>query len=253
MDSQLRNSRTSMSFSEIAKAQDTNRTQPKKAASNGVSNLLQQFYRFVPNLKISMFLVVILQIVILYLFLNPINVLNQLKSVQILNEVSKLANVPPAEIPQMSVIGDNNIPNAEDLKKANAITAEIYKDANDGDYILLYTNKLVVYSVKSGKIIYDGDTPNAIADAQSKLIIEKIITKAKESGIVSSDYAETPQIQVVTDAELVKQGNPTFYQDLAVNDIIATFVPVDGKSTILIYRPASDIIIRTGNISIETN
>lgn len=242
-----RSQRGGISFSEIAKNQEIIRTNPKRSTSEG---FLAKIYKYVPNVKLSLFLIVVLQVVILYLFVNPVNLLTQLRSVQILNEVARQANIPPTEIPQMSVIGDNNIPTAEELRKSNAVTAEIYKDASDGDYILLYTNKLVVYSTKLEKVIYDGDTPNNIIKASSEQLLSTIVQKVKDAGLIEATYAETPQAQVVNDAELVKKSDPVFYEDLQANDILATFSLVDGKTLIIVYRPSSNLIIRSGTVTI---
>ena len=192
-------------------------------------------------------LILLLQAGIFYLILNPINLYNQLTTVQVINEITKSIQIPPNELPQVGIIGDKkNLQPIDDLKKGNAIDAEIYKDAKNGDYVLGYTSKLIVYRPSDKKVIYEGDTPQQkVAKSQQTLIA--LVSKKALDGKLITDKTATPQASVVTDAEKVKNSNE-FYKDVQNNDVIANFSNPD---LIIIYRPSSDSIIRSGQVSLS--
>jgi hypothetical protein len=192
-------------------------------------------------------LIAISQLALLYLVLNPLNLYNQLTTVQTINEVTKSSQIPPNELPQVGIIGDKkNLQPIEELKKGNAIDADIYKDAKDGDYVLGYTSKLIVYRPGEKKIIYDGKTPQQKLAESQQAIIAGVQKKAVDAGLVKADAA-LPQASVVTDAKKVSEGND-FYKDVQANDIIANFTKPD---LIVIYRPSEDKIVKSGTVSLS--
>jgi hypothetical protein len=209
-----------------------------------------------PLNSVAIVLILIFQAAILYLFLNPINLLNQLSTVQVINDVTKLVSenkdggqVPPNELPQVGVIGDGkNLKNIDELKKGNAIDAEIYKDAQNGDYVVGYTSKLVIYRPSEKKVIYNGETPqqklNQNQQAQQQVIVT--VSKAALDAKLITEQTPVPQASVVTDAEKVKAGN-AFYSVVQNNDIIATYSNPD---LIVIYRPSEQKIVKSGKIEI---
>jgi hypothetical protein len=184
---------------------------------------------------------------ILYLILRPINAYNQLKTVRIINKATETVDVPPNELPQVGVIGDEkNLQSIEKLKAANAVDAEIYKDAENGDYVLGYTSKLIIYRPSTKEVVYEGETPQQKLAETQKTLISLVQKKAVEEGLIKSDTA-VPQASIVTEAEKVKQSNE-FYSDVENNDIIANFSNPD---LIVIYRPSNDTIVKSGKISIS--
>ena len=192
-------------------------------------------------------LILLLQAGIFYLILNPINLYNQLTTVQVINEITKSIQIPPNELPQVGIIGDKkNLQPIDDLKKGNAIDAEIYKDAKNGDYVLGYTSKLIVYRPSDKKVIYEGDTPQQKVTKSQQTLIALVSKKALDAKLITEKSAIS-QSNVVTDAEKVKASNE-FYKDLQNNDIIASFSNPD---LIVIYRPSSDSIIKSGQVSIS--
>ena len=196
----------------------------------------------ITSLKFLAFLIVVLQIIIIAILINPINLASQLNAVQIINKVSKLTVVPPSEVPVFGAIGDNKVlPDVETLKKDNAVQAQVYKDAKNGDYVLGYTTKMIIYRDSENKIIYDGDSPGVIAQKSNQTLLNSVIAKAKSSGIVSQDSTETPSITVMTNVDDLKKANPDFYASAINNDVLALFQ--DSKK-ILIYRADTDSIIK---------
>jgi hypothetical protein len=198
-------------------------------------------------LGVILLLILILQGGIFYLILNPINLYNQLTTVQVINQAVKAVSVPPNELPQVGIIGDKkNLQDIGDLKKGNAIDAEIYKDAQNGDYVLGYTSKLIIYRPTDKSIVYEGDTPQQkVAKVQQNLIAQ-VQKKALDNGLITKDTA-VPQASVVTDPEKVKASN-AFYKDVQQNDIVANFSNPD---LIVIYRPSEDKIVKSGQVSLN--
>jgi hypothetical protein len=196
--------------------------------------------------SILLAIMIILQLGIVYLALNPINVFNQLQSVQNINRATKKVSVP-LEIPQTGQIGDKKtLGTIEDLKK-NAIDGEIYKDAKDGDYVLGYTSKLVIYRPSEDKVIYDGETPAMKLKSSQDNLVNNLNKKALDGKVIKE--ASIPQVQLVTDADALKKTNE-FYKDVAKDDIIATYSTPTG-TVIMVYRPSTDVVVKSGTIQLS--
>jgi hypothetical protein len=169
-----------------------------------------------------------------------------LTTVQVINKITKNVPIPPNELPQVGIIGDKkNLQDVDTLKKGNAIDAEIYKDAQNGDYVLGYTSKLIIYRASEDKVIYEGDTPQSKINQTQQNLISLVQKKALSEGLIKSDTA-VPQASIVTDPEKVKESNE-FYKDVQTNDIVANFSSPD---LIIIYRPSTDSIVKSGQISL---
>jgi len=205
------------------------------------------FSKYIPNMKVSMFLLFVFQIILVILIINPPNLLNQLNVVNIVNDASKQANLPPTEVPVVAVIGDNKLlPTVEDIKKQNQFAAEVYKDAQNGDYVLAYSSKMIIYRSSDKKVIYEGDTPATKQKNLQDQATQAVVAKAKEQNLITQDSTETPSLSVIVDENKVKESDPTFYANAQKDDIIATFA--DSK-LILIYRPATKSIINSGTFT----
>ncbi|MEP7103329.1 MAG: hypothetical protein ABI721_01295 [Candidatus Dojkabacteria bacterium] len=228
-------------FSEQQRTSFSQKPMPQTKISNFN---LDSISKYIPSTKISMFLLFIFQIILLILIVNPPNLLSQLNVVNVINDVSKAAAIPPTEVPVVAVIGDNKIlPNIDDLKKQDQFTAEVYKDAQNGDYVLGYTSKMIIYRVSEKKVIYDGESPVAKQTKLQKDATNAVVAKVKEVGLITSDSTETPNLSVVVDEDKVKESNSSFYTNVQKDDIIATFP--DSK-LLVIYRPATKAIINSG-------
>lgn len=201
--------------------------------------------------KISTFLILVILVMqglFLYLLINPINVLNQLNSVSIINKVTATNNLPINELPQIGVVGDKKtLADAETIRKTNTIDAEVYKDAKDGDYVLGYTTRLVIYRPSEDKIIYDGQSSQQKLQFGQQAIISGIIKQATAANLIAKDYSGIPQISVVTSAEELRKGND-FYRDVVKDDLIATFT---NPSLVVIYRPTTQQIVKSGQLQIS--
>ena len=212
---------------------------------NTTKDLGQKFVHFLK--KHSLVFIFILQLGIIYLIINPINLYYQLTSVQIINEISAKISTPPNELPQIGVIGDKkNLENIDELKAGNAIDSQIYKDARNGDYVVGYTSKLIIYRPQNKQIIYEGDTPQQILAKSQQAIINLVQKRAFQDKLIT-DKTPAPQASVVVDPQSVKQGNE-FYNDVQANDIIANFTNPD---LLVIYRPSEDKIVKSGVVSLS--
>lgn len=189
-----------------------------------------------------------MQLGFLYLLINPLNTLNQLESVKVINEVTKERNLPINELPQIGVIGDNKmLADIDTIKKTNTIDAEIYKDAQNGDYVLGYSNKLVIYRPTTKEVIYEGLSPQQKLSAKQQDIVTGVLKKIVEANLIPADYNKVPQMSIVTNAEEQMKIND-FYKNVAKDDIIATFIE---PNLIVIYRPSTNQIVNSGQIQVS--
>jgi hypothetical protein len=199
------------------------------------------------NIINSVLLLAILamQVAFLYLLLNPVNIYNQLTSVNVINEVTKDKNLPPNELPQIGVVGDGkNLADIEVIKKTNAIDADVYKDAKNGDYVLGYTNKLIIYRPSEKKVIYEGPSSQQKLASSKQTLVTQVMNKVMSSNLLPKDYQGVPNISIVTSPEELKK-NGDLYKDAQANDLVATF----STGLIAIYRPSNDTIVKSGTVS----
>lgn len=229
---------------------DQNRVSPfiqKETIKSNKSTGTTNWTNYIPNMKTSMFLMFLVQVILVLLILNPPNLLNQLNVVNIINDASKAASLPPTEVPVVAVIGDNKLlPTVDEIKKQNQFASEVYKDAQNGDYVLAYSSKMVIYRAADKKVIYEGDTPSAQQTKLQDQAAEVIVSKAKEASILAQDSTEKPALSVVVDENKVKENNGVFYANAQKDDILATFTEA---KIIVIYRPATKSIINSGSFT----
>lgn len=197
------------------------------------------------------FVILIMQGLFLYFLINPINVATQLNSVQKINKITTLTEkpLPITELPQIGVVGDQKtLADIAEIKKANEIDAKVYANAANGDYVLGYTNgRLVIYRPSDDKIIYDGESAKQQLQAGQQTLVTTIVKQAAAAGLIPKDYAQVPQISVVTSAEDLKKGND-FYRDVVKDDLVATFT---APNLVVIYRPSTQQIVKSGQFQIS--
>jgi hypothetical protein len=156
----------------------------------------------------------------------------------ILSEVSMLTRVSPYELPVIAVIGD-----VEALRAANTFQAEVYKDAQNGDYVLGFSDQMIIYRRQEGKLIYVGDTPLMRLSDISEEMAAKVAAKARSVGVLSTNSTETPHLSAVSSPEQLKAEDAIFYAQVSVGDVIGVFPEA---KVIVVYRPATDGIVSSG-------
>jgi hypothetical protein len=200
-------------------------------------------------LTILALFILLLQIIIIYFIIRPVNLYSQLNSVKTINQISKQLDLPPTELPQIGRINDKkSLTDIDTLQKNNSIDAEIYKKAQNGDYVLGYTSRLIIYRPTDKTVIYDGDTPQQLLTKSQNQLISQVQKKALEDNLITSQTT-APQSSVVTEPDLVRKGND-FYKEVEKGDIVANFSNPD---LLVIYRPSTDKIIKHGKVSLTIN
>lgn len=207
---------------------------------------LKKLLKIVSSTKFLVAAIIVVQILILIVFLNPVGLLNQFSANQLINKIGTLTSIPNETPLAMGQLGVNSFPSSEQLKEQDLESAQVYKDALDQDYLVIYSTKMIIFRESENRIIYEGPTPNQIFLENQKDIAEKLIAKAKEQGIISQDSAEAPYLkQITTDLEDLKDVNSAFYNNAAVSDVIAILV-IENK--LILYRPSNDSIV--GNLDL---
>jgi len=163
---------------------------------------------------------------------------DEFKNYVLANQVRKLANINDTEPPVIAIVSD-----IDKLRNANSIQKEIYKDAQNGDYVLGFVSKMVIYRKQDNKIIYMGDSPKLTQDKEQADVITQLKAQAKSININLTD--SNPQISTITDASLL---NTTFYKNAKLGDIVAFFAK-DG--IVIVYRTTTEQIIAKGHYYIN--
>ncbi len=162
----------------------------------------------------------------------------QFQNNQLINEVKGKVEITSSETPVIATVT-----NADELRNANGAQAQIYKDAEAGDYVLGYSDRLIIYRRSTGTIIYDGVTPSGLVNEAQTRIIETITTKAKDMRVISASSTEVPQISIITDVDTLKTNDPAFYANAKNNDIVGLFA---SAQVIVLYSQESESIINSG-------
>ncbi len=210
---------------------------PPNQAKKGRKSFLKRIW----NTKSVLIIVAILQIIIIVLILNPVALVQQYQNQQIINEVAAKTAVNTAESPVIATIT-----NADQLRSANAAQAQVYKDAQNGDYVLGYSDKMIIYRRGTGEVIYNGDNPNDLVTHTQEKLVSDIVDKAKKQNLISSDSTETPQISIITDVKSLQTANPDFYSIARNNDIVALFPQ---EQLIVLYNQETSTIVNSGKYS----
>lgn len=162
---------------------------------------------------------------------------------EILTEVREVAGVSDSLVPLDIVELDDTL--LEDLKGQNDIQDEVYKDAQSGDYVVIFNDRMIIYRRDSRTVVYEGDSPAQIAQNNQLAVVNAIIEKAKDQRIIDSSSEETPQVSQVTDPQKLIEQNADFYARAEEGDLIAVF-PQSKK--IILYNPNNQSIYKTGNV-----
>lgn len=193
--------------------------------------------------------VIVLLVINIFLTISPPYIQQRNLTQQVMGEVAELVEVNPFETPIVSVVAD-----AENLRSSNSIQAQVYANAQDGDYVLGYSDKMVIYRRGTGEIVYDGDSPGTILNRNQQSLRESIISAALSQGLITDANSANPQLSVVTDPALLQSQDADFYANAQSGDVIAIFP--NNEIILLVRSTAGQVsIIEQGtyNTAILTN
>ncbi len=188
------------------------------------------------NIQILLGAIFVVLIIILALLVRSSALGGSVENQQLLSEVARLTRINSSESPVVAVIR-----NTDALRKENALMAEVYKDALDGDYFLSFSNEIIIYRRQDNQIIYQGPPPAAIQQQRREELATKIRKKVKDSGVVITD-TEQVQLTAVADPAQLKSTDPEFYAQAQQGDVVAVF-PISQK--IVLYRPNGETLIKS--------
>ena len=181
-----------------------------------------------------------LVMVVLFLLLRPLGLGQEIALRFLMLRISGQMSINMRERPQYAWVS-----NVEELKNQNALTKEVYKDAENGDKILVFSDKMVIYRESTDKIVYEGKTPKQLNDERLAALVTSVSAKFKESNLVSADNKESPQISVIVDLVKIKEKDPIFYDKAKAGDLIVIY-PQEEK--IFIYRANDGLVINSGSL-----
>jgi hypothetical protein len=166
----------------------------------------------------------------------------------VLKKIRKELGIDQTVVPDsIANVGDGvALPSQKELIKNNLIDAQIYKDARDGDYVVVFGDRFIIYRNKENFVVYDGLTPQQLLDNKQQELVDSVITKSKSLGIIPKDYSDKPAVSIVTDAEMVRKIN-SFYILVEKEDLVAQF---SNPNSVVIYRPSTDTVINSGSFEL---
>lgn len=186
--------------------------------------------------------VAFLFIVNIYIQLNPPYIDRLVENQRIVSEVSSRVGVSKSDVLALRQIDD-----VQGLRSQNSIMAEVYKSANNGDYVVGFPGRLVIYRMDSKEIIYNAAPPAQLQEQRKQELARTIQISAQGQGL-EIDANDLPQLTAVADVEKLKELNASFYKDVKEGDVIAVF-PI--SEAVVIYRPETQSIIEKGSFVTE--
>lgn len=162
--------------------------------------------------KLLLTFLVVLQIVIIILILNPFALIADSTQKNIISEAVNLAGDP--DFRNASII---QISDADAFKKQYLLN-EKYSDLKNEDYILLVNGKMLIYRKSEQKIIYNGDASASLLD-QTRLI-NLISLEAKNQQLIKED--EQLALKIFNEED-EKDFYNDYFQNLKNGDVLAFF------------------------------
>lgn len=124
------------------------------------------------------------------------------------------------------------------LKAASSINTEVYENAQDGDRVINYGNRMIIYREASDEIIYDGQTPAQIQQKKYGEELQAVVAAVDQKVALPTD---TPQLLTVSDPAKVQAQDPVVFKDAAAGDKVLVY-----QKQIIVYRPATQQIVFNG-------
>ncbi len=195
------------------------------------------------NLIITLlFVLVLIQAVNLYFTINPVarpvykGLSKQEKQIEkqnreILKKVAKLTKIDEQEQALIITIKD-----ADSLRSANKLSAEIYKDAKNGDKVILFPKKIIIYRENENRIIYEGKSPLQIQKEAYDKLLQKTVNAV--NNLTRINLQEKPKLLTVTDPEALRKKDSKIYKDVRKGDLILVYT-----DRTIIYRPSENKLI----------
>lgn len=130
----------------------------------------------------------------------------------------------------------------DSLKKSSQFNAQVYKNSVNGDRVVGFPSRVIVYRESENKIIYDGASPAVLQESAYRKELEVLLPEVAKKVFV--DPAVLPQLLTVLDPDTVKKQNPLLYKDVIKGDKVLLYT-----DRVIIYRPGTGKIIYDGKIS----
>ncbi len=203
--------------------------------------------------KLNVTLVILLivlacQLYIIFMGLNPLNFYAAYSQRKEIEMISKLANVSALEAKSYVEIGKTqDFTDIDKIRKESTFNEAVYNDAKNGDKIIGYSDKMVIYRPSTKKLIYEGDTPGQKQQKEQLKALTEVIEQIKAAGHISKDSTETPQVAVVSDPELLAK-NP-FYAKAMKGDAILSF---GNEGVVILYDANKKEIKNVAKVKLES-
>lgn len=205
----------------------------------------KEFIRFYFILFGFLFIIAILESVQLYYSVYPRvqSVIQYGTEDQI--EIQRVNKILLKKVSQLTAIDPNEkvlvltIDNVETLRAANDLNAEVYKNAQNGDRVLGFSDRMIIYREEANSIVYEGKSPVQLQQDAYVKELKAVVSMIGKS--VTLDSTLTPQFMIVNDPEVLKKQNVNIYKNAIKGDYVLFY-----SNRLIIYRPATKTIIYDG-------
>jgi hypothetical protein len=149
----------------------------------------------------------------------------------ILKKVAELTEIDPSEQALIVTIKD-----LEALKNSNPLNDLVYKNAKNGDKVIGFADRMIIYNEDEHRIIYEGKSPVQIQQDQYLEKLKPILESVAKHTDINQSFV--PRLLTVTDPESLQEQQPEIYEDAQAGDQVLVY-----NDRVIIYRPSTDEII----------
>jgi hypothetical protein len=126
------------------------------------------------------------------------------------------------------------------LRSQTPSIADVYDGVENGDYLILFDNQMVIYRPRANQVIYHGPDPKKIVENAEVTVQGVVNFQVKNKNALLINPEEMPEVRQIVDLEGVKLTDPKFFKDAKLGDVVAIFP--ENKIKVLFRLGLNEII-----------
>lgn len=157
----------------------------------------------------------------------------------LLEKVAKLTDINSDEQALILTIDD-----VEAVRKADPLNEQVYKDAQNGDRIIRFSDRMIIFNEGENKIVYEGKSPVQMQQEQLTADLQSVLSEVSQ--LTTINPQARPQLLTVAKPEELKKQNPEVYKDVELGDRVLLYT-----DRVIIYRPTEKKIVFDAKLRVQ--
>lgn len=157
----------------------------------------------------------------------------------LLEKVAKLTEINSDEEALILTIDD-----VDAVRKADPLNEQVYKDAQNGDRIIRFSDRMIIFNEGENKIVYEGKSPVQMQQEQLTADLQNVLSEVSQ--LTTINPQARPQLLTVVKPEELKKQNPEVYKDVELGDRVLVYT-----DRVIIYRPTEKKLIFDAKLRVQ--